>query len=606
MDSKEEVSKTRARYEIWRAALERERGTFQYHWRDLARHILPRRPRFFVTDIDKGEARNQNIQNNCATLAADKLAVGMMSYNTNPASVWFQLLPTDPALQDSEAVKEWCEEVREILSLIFLQGNFYDSTLTIYKDLGVFGTACMSIVEDFETTIHTEVFPIWSYMLGNDHKHRVRKFIRNFMMTVYDVVDKFAKRDDRTGEIDWSNISSRVQGLWKNNQHDAWVEVTHVIAPNDHYDGKRPEAKFKRYRSTYYERGAVTAGGQIVPGSSQESQFLEDSGFDEFPIVAPRWEVTGEDIYATNCPGMTALGDVKQLQVMERRGLQAVEKGINPPLVGPSELRNQRVSLLPGDVTFLDQAAEKASLRPIHEVNWNISPLEEKERACEDRIKDAFFIHILQTFIDRGEDDGGGKQPITAAEVAERKSEKLVALGNVVWRIQREYLQPVIEQTFRIAMKQGRLPPLPPELQQVAAAGLPLKIEYTSILAQAQKALALGGIDRFNGFIQGLAEIKPDALDMVDFDKAVEEYADKTGIPPRILVPEDQVAQIRQQRQQAQAMQQKVAMMEQASKATKNLAGSPTDPSQPNALQDLIQQAQVGAAGQAPMGGAAA
>lgn len=600
-----EILKTRARYEIWRAAMERERGTFLYHYKDLGRFILPRRPRFFVTDVDKGDYRNQNIQNNCATLAADKLAVGMMSYNTNPASVWFQLLPTDPSLQDSEAVKEWCEEVREILSLIFLQGNFYDSTLTVYKDLGVFGTSCMSIVEDFETTIHTEVFPVWSYMLGNDHKHRVRKVCRNFMMTVYDVVDKFAERDDRTGEIDWSNISSRVKGLWDNDQHDAWVEITHIIAPNDHYDGQRPESRFKRFRSTYYERGVVTASGSPIPGSASEPKFLEDKGFDYFPVVAPRWEVTGEDIYATNCPGMTALGDIKQLQVGERRGLQAVEKGINPPLVGPSELKNQRVSLLPGDVTFLDQAAEKASLRPIHEVNWNIDSLENKQRQCEKRIEDAFFIPILQTFIDRGEDDGEGKQPITAAEVAERKSEKLVALGNVVWRIQREFLQPAIEATFEIAMRQGRLPKPPPELAQVAAAGLPLKIEYTSILAQAQKALALGGIDRFNGFVQGLAEIKPDALDMVDFDKAVEEYADKTGIPPRILVPEDQVAQIRQQRQQQQAMQQKIAAMEQASKAAKNLGQTPTDPSQPNALQDLISQASVGAAGQAMPAGAA-
>ena len=52
--------------------------------------------------------------------------------------------------------------------------------------------------------------------------------------------------------------------------------------------------------------------------------------------MVPRWDVTGDDSYGTWSPGLIALGDVKQLQLMQRRKAQAIEKAINPPLVGPA------------------------------------------------------------------------------------------------------------------------------------------------------------------------------------------------------------------------------------------------------------------------------
>ena len=39
------------------------------------------------------------------------------------------------------------------------------------------------------------------------------------------------------------------------------------------------------------------------------------SGYDEFPGMAPRWHTNSGDIYGTQCPGMDALGDIKQLQI---------------------------------------------------------------------------------------------------------------------------------------------------------------------------------------------------------------------------------------------------------------------------------------------------
>lgn len=43
---------------------------------------------------------------------------------------------------------------------------------------------------------------------------------------------------------------------------------------------------------------------------------------------------------------MLALGQVKALQVEQKRKAQLIDKATNPPMVAPTSLKTQRVSLL--------------------------------------------------------------------------------------------------------------------------------------------------------------------------------------------------------------------------------------------------------------------
>src|SRR5690606_18719190 len=102
-------------------------------------------------------------------------------------------------------------------------------------------------------------------------------------------------------------------------------------------------------------------------------------------------------------------------------------------------------------------------------------------------------------------------QPRNQFEIAERKEEKLLALGPVLENVYNGQLEPVIDRTFAILNRRGELPPPPPDLE-----GKELKVEYVSMLAQAQKAVATGGIERGAAFIGNLAAVKPDVLDKLD------------------------------------------------------------------------------------------
>lgn len=569
----------RAEYELLRSQLELERATFTPQWRDLNDYILPRRGRFFVTDANKGDRRNLKIIDSTATLSARTLRSGMMSGVTSPARPWFRLSTPDPSLSEVAGVKDWLYFVSERMSTIFLKSNLYNCLPIVYGDIGTFGTGAMLVEEDFEDVVRFYPFPIGSYMIANNDKLQVNVFFRQFRMTVRQIVSRFGT-DTKSGKLDWSNISSAVKALWENKQFEAWVDVNHVIKPNEDYDPKKLHSKYKKFLSVYYEAGtnSIAAGSG---GSELDGIFLREKGYDFFPVLCPRWEVTGEDAYGTSCPGMDAIGDIKQLQLGERREMEAIEKMVRPPMVAPTSMRNQKTSILPGDVTYSDEREGQKGFRPAHEVNPRIAELENKQQQVRSRIQRAFYEDL---FLMLSESD---RRQITAREVEERHEEKLLALGPVLEQLNQDLLDPLIDITFEIMMKQGHVPPPPKELH-----GQALKVEYLSIMAQAQKLIGIEGIERFASFAQGVVQAHPESGDKIDTDHMIEVYGDMTSIAPGIIRTDDQVQQIRSQRQQAQAAQQKMQMMQQGAQTAQTL--SQTDTGGDNALTRLLDTAKAG------------
>jgi hypothetical protein len=86
-------------------------------------------------------------------------------------------------------------------------------------------------------------------------------------------------------------------------------------------------------------------------------------GFHENPVIAARWAIFGNDAYGRG-PGMDALGDIKQLQVQQKRKAQAIDKMVNPPLLADVQLKNEPASLLPGGVTYVQMTARARARKP--------------------------------------------------------------------------------------------------------------------------------------------------------------------------------------------------------------------------------------------------
>jgi hypothetical protein len=571
----------RLELERLRSMLLVERSTFFAHWQELGRYIFPRRTRFYTTDVDKGTRRNQSIIDSTGGLAARTLRSGMISSFTSPSRPWFRLTTLDPDLAKRDSVKEWLYDVTWLMSDVFFKSNVYNSLSTVYGDIGVFGTGAMLIEESFTKVIHTLPFTIGSYYIFADDKLKINGFMRDFRLTVRQIVEKFGMKEG-SPDIDWTGISGMVKRLWEMGTTEAWIEMSHGIIPNPDWNPDSPLSDKKKYMSVYYERGSL--GGQFSLSDIDTTKVLQKKGYDKFRVLVPRWEVSGEDIYGTYCPGMEALGDIQGLQMYERRAAQALEKSINPPMVGPASLRNSKASVLPGDITYIEGREGQQSFTPAYQIQPNFQQLEAKEEQIRQRIKKCFHedLWLVISNMEKGN--------VTAEEIRALQQEKLQEIGPVVDRLNQDLLDPLIENTFDIMQMQRMLPPPPQEMSK-----MPLKIEYVSIMHQAQKALAASGIERFWSFASQIRQAEPenpDVLDKINVDELIDHYGDALTTPPGVIRDDDEVEKIRAQRQQAMAQQQKMAQIEQASKAAKNLGGA--DTSGQNALTDLIDQGQAG------------
>lgn len=579
------VSETkRQRYERLLTALKNDRDTnFRSHWEDIGRHLLPRRVRWNnSSDRNKGDKVNKHIVDATGTLALRTLRSGMMTGVTSPARPWFRLTTPDPDLAEYGPVKDWLHTVTTRMREVFLRSNFYKMLPGIYRDIGGFGTAAGLLLEDAQDVLRGYGFPLGSYVLATSNRSVVDTLIREYTMTVRQLVMEFG--DPQASPANrWAPFSQTVRNAWDQGSYEQLIEVVHVVTPNAWRDPNRARAKYKPIASCHYERASHEYAGD-------ENRFLRESGFDENPILGPRWDLASpDDVYGGECPGMDALGDVRALQLLQKRKAEAIEKMVRPPMKGPTRLRNQKVSILPGDITYDDQLQGGGDLKPIFEVKPDITGLIEDIREHQERIRRVFYedLFLMLAMTDR--------RQITAREVAERHEEKLLMLGPVLEHLNDELLNPAIDRTFALMLKRDMIPTPPDELQ-----GVNLKVEYISIMHQAQKMVAAGAMDQFLDRVgtiaitQSKAGQHPEALDKIDTDQAIDEYAEIYGVPPRIVVPDEQVAKLRKARAERAAQAQAAAQAEQAAGAAKQL--SDTDTEGKNALTDILALAGQGAA----------
>ena len=542
------------------SALTLEQSSFIDHWKDLQTYEMPRRGRFLSTDRNKGDKRYGNIYDNTALLALRVLASGMMAGLTSPARPWFRLGTPDPGLMKFGPVKEWLELVERMMRDIFTQSNLYNVLPATYAELGGFATGAFLVAADFDDVIRCYPYTVGEYKIATNDKGFVDTIYNDMPLTVGQIVQKFGL----------DNVGSATKNAYDKGNTEEWKVVRHAIEPNDKRIPSMKDAQNMPWRSVYWEAGDTTTREPLLV-----------SGYNSFPCMVPRWHVLAGDVYGTQCPGMDALGDTKQLQIMTKRKGQGLDKVVNPPLLAPSSLRNKRVSSLPGDLTFDDTQTGMVGLRPLYEVNFPFREVTEDIIDVRTRIDKAHYVDLFMML------SQSTRREITAREIEEKHEEKLLMLGPVLERLNDELLDPLIDRTFELMVEAGVVPDAPPELE-----GVELKVEYISILAQAQKAVGVSGINALMQYVGGVAQMHPAVVDKIDFETSVDIVAEMHGVPPKIVRDDDGVEEVREDRRQTEQMQTALASAAQAAPIAKDLSQADTEGK--NLLTDL-QEATSGA-----------
>jgi hypothetical protein len=522
--------------------LKSERSSWIEHWMEISNYLLPRSGRFFVQDRNKGNKRANKIYDSTGTRALRTLGAGLQGGATSPARPWFRLTISDQDMAKSHDVQVWLEKVTELMFAVFQKSNTYRSFHSLYEELGAFGTGASIVVQDFRDVIRHYPLTAGEYCIAADDRGEICSLYREFQMTVSNMVQKFGK----------AKCSMTVQNLYDRGMLDSWVTVLHCIEPRiDRVPGKIDNLNMP-WSSRYLEYGAT------------DGNYLRESGFKRFPVLTPRWGVAGGDIYG-NSPGMEALGDIRQLQHEQLRKAQVIDYKSNPPLQVPLTMKNQQLETLPGGISFYDPTSANGGIKTAFDVQLDIGELREDIMDVRERINGCFYVDLFRLL------DSQTNPRMTATEVAELHEEKLLLLGPTIERLHNEMLDPAIEGCFHTLVEVGLLPPPPDELQ-----GVDLQVEYTSVLAQAQRAVQNNGVDRFLSTLGAVAQFKPEIVDNLDADYLANSYGQNLGIDPSIIVAGPQVALVRKQRAQQQAAQAQAEQMNQMSQTAKNLGQTPT------------------------------
>lgn len=588
----------KTRYEVRRNMLGLDRETWRSHWLDCKNLFLPYRTRWLDDGgvPNRGNKKMQYIVDNCPMLALRTMSAGLMAGMTSPSRPWFRLRTEDDNVYAKPGVAEWCEKATEAVQRVLQKSNFYRAMPVFYSEIGCFGTAALGVYEiPFDPSLrHQPVVNCMTYTAGEywcaqDDQGNVNTFFRKYKWTVRQIVEKFVEDPSDDEDPGWDDLLPSTVSLWRSRRWDTWIDLIHVIEPNDAWEAGVLGTRGMKTRSVYYELGG------------NPNVLLGVKGFHNQPVKVARWDTNSDSVYG-HSPAMYALGDAKQLMIQQKRKMQAIDKQVEPPLIGDAALKRSTVSQLPGDITWLETtSATTFGLKPLYEIKPDLSAFVADHEQTRQRIRRAMYEDVFQMM--RSLDDTL-KAGITATEINARKQEQLLELGPLLDRLNGELLEPTIEDVFDILVKRSRLswqyeqrnlapppglerfmPPPPPALQ-----GQTLKVDYISILAQAVRVAEVQGINQITQYVLQLVEAKPDVLDKIDFDKGVEILSERLGVPPEMIVSDDVVKKIRdarqQQQQQAAAAQQRNETIASASQAAKNLGQAPVGGS--NALDQLL------------------
>lgn len=502
-----------------------DRRNWEHHWQEIAEVILPRR-----TDIvgkrTPGDKRNLKAIDSTGIIANELLAAGLHGMMTNPASKWFTLRLSNADLNAEDEVKLWLESVENIIyeELSSSESSFSSHIHELYLDLSAFGTAIMFIGESVQTQdLMFQSLPLKECYVSENADGRIDTLYRKYEQTVRQIVQKWGKKE--------SDVGKDVIECYNTGKMEERFEIIHAIFPRMDYDRRKRTRQNMPIASVY-----VLCKDEII---------LEESGYEEMPVLAPRWSKASGEVYGRG-PGMATLPDVKMLQQMAKTIIKAAQKVVDPPLQLEDDSVILPVRTIPGGLNYRRAGSEPITpLSTGAQIPIGLDMMQDVRL----RIREGFFLDQLQL--------RQGPQ-MTATEVLQRTEEKLRLLGPVMGRMQSELLSPLINRVFGILGRQDKLPPLPEMLE-----GGNYAIEFVSPLARAQRQVEANSLLRVFEIGSTVMQLQPDAGMVFKAEDTVRWLSGLFGIPQMILETESETQQRKEAQAQMQQQMQQMAMLQQ-------------------------------------------
>lgn len=496
------------------AELKSARTPHEQVWRDCYNYTHPLRADGFGGDkIDAQAALNKQARmlDGTATDSARMLASAIMSGLTPSNALWFQLDSDNQTQEEGQ----FFDTAARTLWLNIHQANFDAEAYEAALDIVDAGWFVLFIDEDrIEGGLTFSQWPISScYVTSSRADGVIDTIYREYELSAEQALREFGEK----------NLSSTTVKLAAD-KPDEKVQFVHTIEPrNPHVVGAKM-AKNLPFASTVVE----------VKGKT----LARESGFHEFPCAVPRWMKIPNTSYGVG-PVYDALPDIRMLNELKAFELANADVAIGGMWIAEDDgvLNPRTIKIGPRKIIVANSVE---SMKPlVSGANFQLSEMLIDKLTAS--IRKILMSDQLQP------QDGPA---MTATEVHVRVQLIRQLLGPIYGRLQAEYLRPMVERCFGLALRAGALGQPPQSL-----AGREFAVKYVSPMARAQKLEEVTSIERLFANVGQLAAAKQDlsVFDQIDETEAIRVTSDGLGVPAGILRTPEQMQQIRDQRKQAQA-----------------------------------------------------
>jgi len=505
----------------------------------------------FTSEWTPGAQKTERLFDTSPMLAARGLASTIDGLIKPKQTQWFEIETDDDALMRDSEVAEWLyDSERRLFKEIYRpQARWMQATGEADADIVVIGNAFVLCTEN----TNRDGFLFRTTHMKDTH------FVENADGAV-DTVHLTERTALNVAAQRWGydNLSEASKELIRNDKGHEKVKFIQVIEPRNERDPRRTDAMHKPWRYCVIE--------------ADEKHKVLESGMDEFPGGAVRWDTTAGETYGRG-PGTLALPDAQTCQQIKKTLLKAGHRAVDPPwiaarnqLLGPAQNR-------PGGLTYFDPVeAGKFGNDPVKQLDSRAQlpfglELLQQER---EEVAAAFYRNILNLPVD-GPD-------MTATEVIQRREEFVREIGAVFGRLETEYITPLVERAFAIMMRRSlRMNfsgPMtfrkPPDVLQ----GHEIRFKFSSPIDKAKRQIESAQTRDWLLRVLEMAKVEPEIKDIADFDAALRFDAESNDVAPVAVRSPDEVQALREHRDQQRQIMENLAGAEQAAGAANSGAAA--------------------------------
>lgn len=526
-----------------------DRMVFMTHWQECANYHLPNRNDYIVEKAP-GQKRMTVVFDASPIWALDQLSSGLHSLLTSTTLPWFYLWPDSESLMQIDRVRAWLEVVSAVMYGLFNgpRHNFASQSHELYLDLGNIGTSCMSVLESERSGVLFSTRHMKECVIAENEEDRIDQNIRQWTWTAKQAVQCWGKA-----------AGAKVVQAYEKNANQRF-RFLHAVRPRKDRDPQRADKANMAWESVYI--------------SLEDKAEIAVGGFPEFPYLIPRLEKCTGEVYGRG-RGMVALPDSKMLNEAKKMMIKSAQKIVDPPLQVPDAGFLMQIKTVPASINYY-RAGTQDRIEPI-KTGGDVGIGIELVNAIQQQIMRAFYVDWLIMPSDLKDPASSGKG-VTATYVLQQRDEKMRLLSPMLARLQSEFLGPLIDRVFAILWRKSKMlrfgpgspfPPPPPELS-----GVPLRVEYVSPIALAQKSSQMDGVTRLLQIQQELKTIDPTSPMIVDGEYILRLAQRDWYAPVKTLKSPEQLQQEAQARAEAEQQQMQNETAESIAGAAKDGSGA--------------------------------